>query len=281
MDIITNQIRKVINRPEHQNLPLENKRVLVKDALIPYFLFFIYNHSRYRHLAFYGGTCARVVYNLNRFSEDIDLDNSAQTNLSVFKKELLKYINGVLQLQDASIHTQSGETGINRWTVKIPILYKLGLSPLEDEKIHLKIKISSHRQIKQLKKTPILRNGQSFVASHYDLPSLMAGKMVACLDRVFKKSETKIQVKGRDYYDLIWYMQRQILPLEEKLIAETDDHLDTKDAFLALQGKVKKISQNDLKADLIMFFDNRQFIESWIENFHDLFERYVEFYLKV
>lgn len=286
MAVIIHQIKQVINDQRWQDLPQENKRVLVKDTLIPYFLSFIYNHSQYRQLVFYGGTCARVIYNLNRLSEDIDLDNSAQIELSNLKKELLEYAQGKLQLRNTSIHTQSGEAGINRWTIKIPLLYELGLSTHKNEKVHLKIETSSHQQLKNTQTTPLIRNSQSFVATHYDLPSLMAGKMIACLDRVFKKSTTKngqrskIQVKGRDYYDLIWYMQQGIQPLEKKLIAETTGQLDTKAAFLSLREKVSQIDKKDLAADLTIFFKNQVFIQDWLDNFQDFFERYVKQYLK-
>lgn len=49
-------------------------RIVLKEYLIKDILAFIYRHSQYRKLSFYGGTCARVVYGLNRLSEDIDLD---------------------------------------------------------------------------------------------------------------------------------------------------------------------------------------------------------------
>ena len=41
----------------------------------------------------------------------------------------------------------------------------------------------------------------TFVICHYDLPSLMAGKLHALLTRGYPK--------GRDWYDLIWYRSRR------------------------------------------------------------------------
>ena len=55
-----------------------HQRVMLKEILQSYVLSFLYNHKDYRFLNFYGGTCLRVIYNLNRMSEDIDLDNSRQ-----------------------------------------------------------------------------------------------------------------------------------------------------------------------------------------------------------
>ena len=56
-------------------LPVETKRILLKEALQSYVLDFLYNHSHYRRLNFYGGTCLHIIYNLNRLSEDLDFDN--------------------------------------------------------------------------------------------------------------------------------------------------------------------------------------------------------------
>ena len=67
-------------------LPNDVKRILLKEALQAYVLEYLYNHPTYRRLNFYGGTCLHVVYNLNRLSEDLDLDNSARLDLSRLKK---------------------------------------------------------------------------------------------------------------------------------------------------------------------------------------------------
>ena len=62
----------------------ETKKVILKEVLQAYTLDFLYNHSLYRGLNFYGGTCLHVIYALNRLSEDIDLDNSAEVDISQF-----------------------------------------------------------------------------------------------------------------------------------------------------------------------------------------------------
>ena len=257
----------------------ETLRVMAKEYLQSYALGFIYNHSRYKKLAFYGGTCAKIVYGLNRLSEDIDLDNHAKIDLTHLGQDLQDLFTGKLQIDNTYVHTQGGELGIKRWTVRLPVLYQLKLSPLKNEKLHLKIEVSHHQQLANRIQTPVNIHNQSFVTTHYDLPSLMAGKMIACLERVFKKSTTNIQVRGRDYYDLIWYMQQQIQPLEEKIKAESQGELSVKAAFEKLDEKVKKLNKKDLAADLVAFFDNRVFIDTWLDNFQEFFQRYAEFYL--
>ena len=72
-------------------LPIETKRVIIKEFLQAYTLDYLYNHPLYRKLNFYGGTCLHVIYGLNRLSEDIDLDNSSRIDLSKLENDLLTF----------------------------------------------------------------------------------------------------------------------------------------------------------------------------------------------
>ena len=76
-----------------QAIPLENKRIFLKEAAQSLVLDFIYNHKSYRGMNFYGGTCLRVVYGLNRLSEDLDLDNQGGINLDSLGEDLVKHIS--------------------------------------------------------------------------------------------------------------------------------------------------------------------------------------------
>ena len=67
--------------------PAENQGrmgYILKPAFQSLVLDYIYNHAHYRNLNFYGGTCLHIIYNLNRLSEDIDLDNSQGIQLDLF-----------------------------------------------------------------------------------------------------------------------------------------------------------------------------------------------------
>jgi hypothetical protein len=107
----------------------------------------------------------------------------------------------------------------------------------------------------------------------------MAGKMLACLERNFQRGREGAFIKGRDYYDLLWFMQKGIQPLEEKLTRDGGKPYTVESAMLALKSKIAGISAADLAVDLLPMFESRSFIESWLENFHANIERYVEGYL--
>ena len=257
----------------------DTKRILLKEFLQGYTLDYLYNHPVYRKFNFYGGTCLRVIYRLNRLSEDIDLDNSNELDLSNLEADLLNYFRSNVGYADVTAKTQLGEWGIRRTTLKFPVLQVLGLTPYAKESLHLKVEVSQHKQIFVARKTPILLFGRSFVAAHFSLETMMAGKMLACLERIFKKGSGGTEIKGRDFYDLLWFMQQKVQPLEEKLAADGEKSYTVSSAFLDLEEKVKGINIQDLAEDLLPLFEQRSFIEAWLESFHENFYEYLKFYL--
>ena len=257
----------------------ETKRIILKEALQAYTLDFLYNHPIYRGLNFYGGTCLHVIYNLNRLSEDIDLDNSAGINLTNLENDLATYFRSNVGYADIVTKTQRGEWGVQRATLKFPILNTLGLSSYPNEALHLKVEISQHQQTAIILKTPLFLSGHSLVASHFSLETMMAGKIIACLERNFKKGSGGVNIKGRDFYDLLWFMQQKIQPLEEKLLKDGKEPYPVPLAIKNLSEKIANIKISDLAVDLLPLFEQRTFIEAWLESFHENFERYSRFYL--
>lgn len=260
-------------------LASETKRTILKEALQAYTLDFLYNHPEYRHLNFYGGTCLHVVYALNRLSEDIDLDNSHAVALSELADDLLAYFRQTFGYSEATGKTQTGETGILRTTLKFPVLAALGLSRHVDEGLHLKIEVTHHPQVAVIRKTPVLIYGRSFVAAHFSLETMMAGKMLACLERNFQRGKAGADIKGRDFYDLLWFMQQKVQPLEEKLAKDGSQPYSVQTAMQGLSDKIQNIRTSDLAVDLYPLFERRTFIEAWLEGFHDNFSELVKNYL--
>jgi predicted nucleotidyltransferase component of viral defense system len=260
-------------------LPRETKRIILKEVLQAYVLDYLYNHPNYRRLNFYGGTCLHVVYGLNRLSEDLDFDNQTHLDLTDLAENLAQYFQKSFGYGDVSAKTQRGEGGILRVTLKFPVLNDLGLSPHETEALHLKVEVSKHEQVAIIQHTPVLVFGRSLVATHFSLETLMAGKMLACLERNFERGRSGIQIKGRDFYDLLWFMQQQVQPLDEKLAHDGQQPYTVESAMLALQEKVARIKSRELAIDLLPMFESRQYIETWLDAFHENFLIFVNSYL--
>lgn len=260
-------------------LSAETKRILLKEVLQAYVLDYLYNHPLYRRLNFYGGTCLHVLYELDRLSEDLDFDNSAGIDLSMLGADLTAFFRTALGYEPIEIKSQQGGHGILRLTLKLPVLNELGLSPYPNQALHLKVEVSHHQQVAILQNTPVFYLGHSMVPSHFSLETMMAGKLLACLERNFQRGRQGAFIKGRDYYDLLWFMQRGTQPLEEKLSRDGEKTYTVEQAMLALKNKIAGISVADLAVDLLPMFESRSFVESWLENFHANVERYMGNYL--
>jgi predicted nucleotidyltransferase component of viral defense system len=278
MATIVQYLQNVLSQKD-PSLTIETKRIILKEVLQAYTLDFLYNHPTYRKLNFYGGTCLHIVFGLNRLSEDIDLDNSSGIDISSLETDLLNYFHSNIGFPEVTAKTQTGEWGIRRTTLKFPVLNELGLSSHLDEALHLKVEISQHRQVSIIQRTPILVHGRSLVAAHFSLETMMAGKMLACLERNFIKGRDGASIKGRDFYDLLWFMQKKIQPLEEKLNKDGEKFYTTQSAMQALQEKIRSIKLTDLAVDLLPLFEQRTFITAWLEVFYENFDRYAENYL--
>lgn len=257
----------------------DTKRIVLKEFLQAYTLDFLYNHPVYRKLNFYGGTCLHINYGLNRLSEDLDLDNSDEIDLHSLENDLLVFFRSNIGYDEISARTQQGERGIYRVTLKFPLLYALGLTAHRNESLNLKVEVSQHKQIAVIQKTPTLVYGRSFVTAHFSLETMMAGKILACLERNFQIGNSSITTKGRDFYDLLWFMQRKVQPLEEKLAKDGSRSYSVHSAMQILNKKIAVLKKVDLAVDLLPLFEERFFIEAWLESFKENFREYVKYYL--
>jgi len=245
----------------------DTQRVLLKEVLGAYVLDFIYNHNVYRTLNFYGGTCLHAVYGLNRLSEDIDLDNQAGIDLSDLPEQVKQFCAQNLGYPATYVSTQRSRQDILRIILRFPILGALGLSMHADENLHLKLEISHHGQIARIDHTPIIYFGRSFAPAHFSLPTMMAGKMLACIERNFVSGSADF--KGRDFYDLLWLMEKGVKPLEEKLQKDGKISYDIYSAFATITQKINAISISALRSDLRPLFSSAQYIDAWLSSFKD------------
>ncbi|MBU1085262.1 MAG: nucleotidyl transferase AbiEii/AbiGii toxin family protein [Candidatus Beckwithbacteria bacterium] len=274
MHPIIYKIKLIKNQLINQGASSSSIKVYIKEHLQDHVLKAIFNHKKYKNLTLYGGTCLRKVYDLNRMSEDLDFETNLSININQTGECLASYFKQ-LKFENFNYSTQSGSK-ISRLTFKFPILYDLGLSPMKSEKLHIKVEINDKQDNNYPTLiTPYSQGEFSILIKHYDLPTLMAGKINACLDRVYKKGNTGIDIKGRDFYDLIWYMNKKIIPNENQL---KKNSLDIKKAFSKLDKKIVKIKSKDLLIDLEPMFVNNIFIQDWCNNFHQFYQRYREHY---
>jgi hypothetical protein len=240
-------------------------RNLLKDALQLLTLEYIYN-SKWSNLIFKGGSCLRICHGLNRLSEDLDLDYEGEFDVPVFFEAVKTHF-----MKDLYFPNMEFRRAKERLYLKFPVLRQLGLATSsESDKLYVKIELSRAEKCNyKIELQPIFKEGISFVAKTYDLPTLMAGKIGALLSRTwFKGKRNEITVKGRDYYDLIWYMEKKINPRYECI---GNKKISPREVWKEIKERVERLNPKDLEYDLSNLIENPGFVRSFSQNYKNLF----------
>ena len=191
------------------------KRNILKDYLQVVVLDYIYSAPRYSGLIFYGGSCLAHFFQLPRLSEDLDfIDETKKIVVAELARDLEDHFNSRTDLE------VKATTQKFRIYLKFPILSALGLAGKgETEMLFLKVELFSDFNFCRhytVDIRPLFRFNRSVLARVLDLPTLMATKIRAILYRKWEKTDkrgrTTVTVKGRDYFDLLWYLQKGIRP---------------------------------------------------------------------
>ncbi len=155
--------------------------------------------------AFVGGTALRFLYAMPRFSEDLDFSLNAPNIESRFVDYLKKIKVGFLaEGYSTDIKAKTEKTVQAAFIRFSGLLFELGLSPHLSETISIKVEIDTNPPVGASTETSIVRKHCLLNLQHYDKGSLLAGKLHALLTRRY--------TKGRDIYDLMWYLSDRTWP---------------------------------------------------------------------
>lgn len=170
---------------------------------------------------FQGGTCLRIFHSLNRFSEDMDfaLDTPDPTfQLSRYLDRLCQEMavyGYELEIDDRS----KADTTVRKAFVKddsvgklLSLDYRSRTGPMR--KLRIKLEVDTNPPAAASYDMPVLDFPFPAAVRIFDLPSLFAGKLHALLCRNY--------LKGRDWYDFIWYTARRI-PINHELLSAALD----------------------------------------------------------
>ena len=158
----------------------------------------------FQYISFVGGTCLRFLFKLQRFSEDLDFSLIQKKGyqfdhlIQAIEFHLKKFgFNIEIKLKDQRIVQ-------NAYFKFIDLLQQYEISKAKDERLSIRLEVDSNPPGGWKTEMSIINDFYIFPVWHFDLPSLFATKIHACLFRKFRK--------GRDYYDLIWYLSKKVIP---------------------------------------------------------------------
>lgn len=232
--------------------------------------------------AFYGGTSLRILYGLDRFSEDLDFsllepdpNFNLQPYLTAIQNELL--ISGLqvkveqkVKHPDAKVHSAFLKTNTLETFIRIGLTEKERKTTQINEVMKIKIEVDIDPPPHFSTEVKTLLTPFPFSVRSYVLEDLFAGKMHALLFR-----EYKIRIKGRDWYDFVWYVGRQtplnLVHLEARMRQSKNwNHpspLTQEDFFDLLRKKIANLNIASAKEDIQNFIRNPASIDIWSKDF--------------
>jgi predicted nucleotidyltransferase component of viral defense system len=161
----------------------------------------------FEQAAFYGGTCLRVFYGLDRYSEDMDfslLAPSSAFSLEPFFQPIIDEFALVGRPVTINEKRKSSFTAINSAFLKDNTqVYDLHGQLLP--KIKIKIEIDTDPLPMFSTEYKLSLRPYSFMTRCYALSSSFAGKMTALMYRAWHN-----RIKGRDWYDFEWYVRKGV-----------------------------------------------------------------------
>ena len=183
-----------------------NKTQVAREYLQARVLQALQDQGAFQRWAFVGGTALRFLFSIPRFSEDLyfslvdigkdaDFNGAIESVESLFKKEAY----------DVSIKAKGEKTVVSAFIKFDGLLYEMGLSPQASQVFSIKIEVDTNPPAGAVTQTSLVRRHVTLNLLHHDKASLLAGKLHALLTRRY--------TKGRDLYDLIWYLADRSWPV--------------------------------------------------------------------
>ena len=228
--------------------------------------------------AFYGGTALRIFYDLDRFSEDLDFSlehyfasivtefEAAGMKVSIREKDKKKQTS----IESAFLKAET----LWKELVLEDIVKQAGI--LSNRSIKIKIEVDCKPPLGFETEEKLLLRPFSFYVKCFSRSSLFAGKMHALLFRKWKN-----RVKGRDWYDLEWYI-RSGIPLDMGHFLNRakdtgdwqEDSISKRQILQLLKDKINTVSFDQIKEDVVRFIKDERLLEIWNQAyFGDLVDR--------
>lgn len=230
--------------------------------------------------AFYGGTALRIFYGVKRFSEDLDfslLEVNPDFQLQPYLDGMLSEFNALGIDVTVNEKVKSRQTAIDSAFLKPGTEWKelilKGIIPQEKmgmrPDIKIKLEVDTHPPLGFSTEEKLLLRPFSFYTKCFAPPDLFAGKMHALLFRRWKG-----RIKGRDWFDMEWFVKNNIPLHLEHFVTRSKQSGDwakatiTQKQFIQLlTNKIDEVSIKDIRDDIVRFIPDDQPLEIWSRDY--------------
>ena len=235
----------------------------------------------FEHAAFYGGTALRILHGLPRFSEDVDFSllgrrpefslssylSGLRTELAGFGFEVDVVSSGRL---DSPIESAFVKANTRLHLLQVKPGSALASTVPANQLLKIKLEVDTVPPGEfDTDVRPVLEP-IPFSVRTLSLPDLFAGKMHCVLFRRWKS-----RVKGRDWYDLIWFLRKRV-PLHlghlEQRMRQSGDWLEERavameDLLCLYDHRVGQVDFSRAAADVLPFIHDPRELDIWSRTF--------------
>lgn len=234
--------------------------------------------------AFYGGTSLRIFYGLDRYSEDLDfslLEKNKEFSMEPYLEAMILEFNALGMEVSVKEKIKTNSSTIESAFLKSETIWKeLVLENVVPQNglnqkaiIKIKLEVDTQPPLGFDTEEKLLLKPFSFYVKCLTLSDLFAGKMHALLFRKWKNN-----VKGRDWYDLEWYIKKGVsLNLNHFVMRAMDSGDWMKNSMTEnelkelLKSRIEEVDIHRIKADIIRFIPHPQVLDIWTSTyFQDL-----------
>lgn len=226
--------------------------------------------------AFYGGTSLRIFYGLDRFSEDLDfslLQADPDFSLEPYFEGIITEFEAIGMMVSIKEKKKTAQSNVESAFLKTETVWKeLVLEDIIKQAgvntapgIKIKIEVDRDPPLGFDTEEKLLLRPFSFYVKCFTLPDLFAGKMHALLFRNWKN-----RVKGRDWYDMEWYIRKGIpLGLHHFALRAKDsshwkgDAISKEQVLKLLREKIESVSFDSIREDVVRFIPDDSVLNIW------------------
>lgn len=236
----------------------------------------------FEHAAFYGGTSLRILYGLDRFSEDLDfslLKPQRKFDWNPYLTAVQSELNAMgfnvsVEQRKKKIETATESAFIKAGTkeslLKINVPKEVSQRLQHNAVLEIKLEVDTDPPPGFQTEAKTLLQPIPFAANTFTQPDLFAGKLHAILQRKWKT-----RVKGRDYYDFVWYIAQKIpvrLNHLEQRLRQTEGWTGKRPLQLQsltdlLNEKFVEVNIESARQDVLPFIKDTAAVELWSAEF--------------
>ena len=224
----------------------------------------------FQKAAFYGGTCLRLLHGMHRFSDDMDF-SLLEPDRDFHFEDYFPAVVEEFKLAGKDVEIKMKHKGQpsaieSAFLKESSDVFDIGFTTEKRQKVKIEVDIDPPPKFST--EMCVLNEPRSCIVRAYTLPDLFAGKVSAALFRKWKH-----RIKGRDWYDVAWYITKHV-PLDlahlverAKESAPEADVSTPEKVIAAFDARIDAIDFENARADVEPYVMDRTELDIWSAEF--------------